>query len=169
MKKKTKRVALAGVLSASAVLIMSLGSVITSLDMTAAFAAGILVIIARIECDRVTALGVYAASGLLAFVLLPNKNTAIVFVFYGGLYSIIKEFCELIKNKPLMWVVKIVVSNVVLTLIIWLGMYFTVASDEPLGFVWWVYLLGNFIFIVYDIALTLMISRYYALFKRGRS
>ncbi|MBO7549130.1 MAG: hypothetical protein J6T77_04095, partial [Clostridia bacterium] len=61
------------------------------------------------------------------------------------------------------------VSNVMLTLIIWLGMYFTVASDEPLGFVWWVYLLGNFIFIVYDIALTLMISRYYALFKRGRS
>ena len=168
-KKKTKRIALAGVLSAAAVIIMSLGSVITSLDMTAAFAAGILVIIARIECDRITAVGVYAVSGILAFVLLPNKNVAIVFLFYGGLYSILKEFCELIKVKPLMWLVKLIISNVMLTLIVWLGMYFTVASDEPLGFVWWVYLLGNFIFVAYVIALTLMISRYYVLFRHRRN
>lgn len=169
MKNKTKRVALAGVLSAAAVVLMSLGSVITALDMTAAFAAGFAVIIARIECDRVTAWSVYAAAGLLSFLLLPNKNTAIVFLCYGGIYPIIKEFCELIKIKPVMWAVKIIASNILLTAVVWLGMYFTVETDEPLGFVWWVYVLGNFIFLAYDIALTLIISKYYVLFKHRRS
>lgn len=168
MKTRTKRIALAGVLSATGVLIMSLGSIVNALDMSSAFVAGFLVVIARIEGDRLTAWSVYAAAGLLSFLLLPNKYAAITFICYGGLYPIVKEFCEKIKLKPLMWLAKIISTNIMLTLVIWLGLYFTVASDEPLGFVWWVYVLGNFIFVAYDIGLTLMISKYYALFKRGR-
>ena len=68
-----------------------------------------------------------------------------------------------------MWTAKIIASNILLTLMIWLGKYFTVATDDALGFEVWIYVLGNFIFIVYDMALTLVITKYYQLFKRRRS
>ena len=169
MKIKTKRVALSGVLSAVALLLMSVGSVITVLDMSAAYMAGFCVIIARIELDRPSAWGVYLVSGVLAFVLLPDKFVAVAFLCYGGIYPIIKELCETIKAKWLMWTAKIIASNILLTLMIWLGKYFTVATDDALGFEVWIYVLGNFIFIVYDMALTLVITKYYQLFKRRRS
>lgn len=169
MKTKTKRVALSGVLSAVAILLMSIGSIITVLDMSVAFLAGFCVIIARIELDRASAWGVYLVSGVLAFVLLPNKFVGVAFLCYGGIYPIIKELCEKIKIKWLMWAAKLVSSNVLLTLIIWLGKYFTVATDDALGFEIWIYLLGIVIFIAYDIALTLVITRYYQLFRRRRS
>ena len=134
MKNKTKRVALSGVLSAVAILLMSVGSVINVLDMSAAYMAGFCVIIARIELDRPSAWGVYLVSGVLAFALLPDKFVAVAFLCYGGIYPIIKELCETIKLKWLMWIAKIVSSNILLTLMIWLGKYFTVATDDALGF-----------------------------------
>ncbi len=169
MKTKTRRVALSGVLSAVAILLMSIGSVITVLDMSAAYLAGFCVIIARIELDRPSAWGVYLVSGALAFALLPDKFVAVAFLCYGGLYPIIKELCETVKTKWLMWLLKIISSNVLLTLMIWLGKYFTVATDDALGFEIWIYILGNFIFVVYDIALTLVIGKYYQMFRRRRS
>ena len=169
MKTKTKRVALSGVLSAVAILLMSVGSVVTVLDMSAAYMAGFCVIISRIELDRASAWGVYLVSGVLAFVLLPDKFVAVAFLCYGGIYPIIKELCETVKSKWLMWGTKIIASNILLTLMIWLGKYFTVATDDALGFEIWIYVLGNFIFIVYDMALTLVIARYYQIFRRRRS
>ncbi|MDD4124263.1 MAG: hypothetical protein PHW77_00845 [Eubacteriales bacterium] len=169
MSRKTKTIALSGVLSAVAVILMSLGSLITVLDMSAAFAAGFTVVIAMIELDKTTAAGVYAVSGLLAFVLLPDKYTAVTFLCYGGLYPILKSFCEMIKNKPAAWVLKCALSNVLLTGIIWLGRYFIVAGDDPLGFEIWIYILGNFIFLAYDLALTMIITKYYVMFKHKRN
>lgn len=165
MNKNTKRVALSGVFSAAAVLLMAVGSVINILNMTCAFAAGFAVIITRIELDRTSALGVFAASGLLAFVLLPDKSVAMMFLCYGGLYPILKEFCEKIPNRIAQYTVKLIVSNALLTLMIWICRYFVTAGDEALGFEILVYIAGNFVFAVYDMALTLIISRYYKIFK----
>jgi hypothetical protein len=55
-----------------------------------------------------------------------------------------------------------------LSIIIWLGRYFVVAGDDPLGFELWIYLLGNFIFVAFDLALTMIISKYFILLKRRR-
>ncbi len=169
MNKKTKTVAMSGVLSAVAIVLMTIGSLITVLDMSAAFAAGFAVVVAMIELDVAAAAGVYAVSGVLAFALLPDKFTAATFLCGGGLYPILKSFCEKIKNKPLSWAFKLVLSNVLLTAIVWLGEYFVVPGDDPLGFRAWVYVLGNFIFIAYDLALTMIITKYYAIFKNKRN
>ncbi|MGI6715650.1 MAG: hypothetical protein ACOX3X_00425 [Eubacteriales bacterium] len=168
MKKSSKTVALSGVLSATALIIMSFGNLITALSMSAAFAAGFAVVVAMIELDLAAAFGVYTVSGVLAFVLLPDKNIAITFIFYGGLYPILKHFCEKIKSKPLSWFFKWVSANIMLSIIIWLGRYFVVAGDDPLGFELWIYLLGNFIFVAFDLALTMIISKYFILLKRRR-
>ena len=168
MNRRSKTIALSGVLSAAAVIIMSFGNIISALSMSAAFAAGFAAVVATIELDLSAALGVYAVSGVLAFTLLPDKNIAITFIFYGGIYPILKSFCERIKNKILSWVMKWIVSNILLTVIIWLGRYFVVAGDDPLGFEIWIYLLGNFIFFAFDLAITMIITKYYILFRNRK-
>lgn len=168
MKKRVKTVALSGVLSAVAVILMSIGSVVPVLDMSAAFAAGFAVLYAAIELDLAAAFGVYAVSGVLAFALLPEKFTVATFLCGGGLYPILKSFCEKARPKLLSWLCKGAVFNVLLTAIIWLGKYFVVPGDEPLGFEIWIYLLGNFVFFVYDFALSMIIGRYYIIFKNKK-
>lgn len=168
MGKNVKIVALSGVLSAVAIILMAFGNLIVVLDMSAAFAAGFAVAVAMIELDVVAAAGVYAVSGLLAFALLPDKFIAVTFLCYGGLYPILKSFCEKIKSKPLSWILKCAVSNMLLTGVIWLGKYFVMAGDDPLGFEVWIYILGNLIFVAYDMALTVLISKYYVMFRHKR-
>lgn len=169
MREKSRKVALAGVLTAVAVTLMAIGSIVTVLDMSSAYAAGFAVIIAMIEHGVAASFGVYAASGFLALVLLPDKFAAVAFLSYGGIYPIVKSFCEKIKSKLLSYALKLLASNILLSAMIWLGRYFITSGDDQLGFEVWVYLLGNFVFVVYDMALTLIISKYYTIFRHKGS
>lgn len=168
MRSKSRAVALGGILSALAVAIMSIGSIIPSLDMSAAFISGFIIIIARIEINRTAPIGVYVVSAVLSAVLLPNRFTAICFICMGGIYPIFKEYLEKIKFKLLSLLCKLAVFNVLYTAIILLAKFFTIEIDDIFGFEWLIYAVGNVTFLLYDFTLTMLITQYYRIFKKRK-
>lgn len=156
---------------ALAVLIMLIGSFIQILDLTAAAAAGLTVVFAMIELGKKYALLVYAVSSLLALVLLPYKSPAVIFVLFAGIYPVLKEILHRIKNKTLAYTAKLLVFNLFFTGIIYIGRNLFGLTDDFYGFNTdilgiAIYLFGNAVFIVYDIALDRLVVFYSVKIKR---
>ncbi len=150
--KQAKRPALAGMLAALAVVIMFLMSLIDTLDLTAAMFGGLIVTVALVEMGSGYALAVYAASSVLAFVLLPNKFAAIEFACFAGFYPVVKKYIERIRLFALRWLVKLALFAVVLVPVIQFGL---------LGFetVWYLYPFAAAAMILYDVTV-----RFFAIF-----
>lgn len=162
-----RAVALGGMFSALAVAFMSIGSIIPSLDMSSAFIAGIVIIVARIEINRTAPISVYFVAGILSLILLPNRFAAICFMCHYGLYPIVKEYIERLRVKPLKWAIKIAVFLAMYTAMIKLGEYFTIATDDILEVTEPVlYAIGLLTSIIYDFFLTIVVTRYDVLVKR---
>ena len=138
MKQKILKLSVLSLFCALSVVLMLVGCVIQSLDLTVAVAAGLTVAVAVIEYGTGWAVMLYAATSVLSFVLLPAKTPALFYVLIGGIYPIIKALLERIKNRKLVWAIKII----------------------------FVYALGNLTFFVYDIAFTRLVTLYVKRIRR---
>ncbi len=166
-RQKAKAVAFGGMFSALSVAIMSLGSVIPSLDMSAAFLSGIVVIVARMEVSRTAPISVYLVSGILSAVILPNRFAGISYLCFYGLYPIVKEYIERIRLKPLKIAVKLATLLVMSVAVVKLSTFFTIPTDSIFEFgETLLYVLVVVIGIVYDFFLTVVVSRYDILLAR---
>ncbi len=103
---------------------------------------------------------IYAVTSVIALIISPYKEGALMYVLFFGYYPIIKEKLE--RLKPfLSWVLKEVIFNIVLTVML-IGSKLLLAAyaEEP----WYMYLaaavLAEIAFPLYDIALTRMITLY---------
>lgn len=161
--KRIGSVALCGILCAAAMVIMLLGSLISALDLSAAVAAGLTVAVAVIECGMGWAAGLYTATSVLSLVLLPAKTPGLFYAIIGGIYPIIKAYIERIKNTAVQWAVKLVGFNVFFTVLIRVGRS-VLFIEDPIK--WYVYLLGNAAFVLYDIAFSRMAMLYVKKIRR---
>ena len=93
-KKHTKRLTVSAMLAALGVVIMSLGALIESLDLTTAALASMLCIYAVIELGRGYPWMIWAVTSLLSLLLLPYPKTPALFYVLMGAYPIIKEKLE---------------------------------------------------------------------------
>ena len=166
MKQKILKLSVLSLLCALSVVLMLLGCVIQSLDLSAAVIAGIAVVIAVIEYGVGWSVMLYAATSVLAFVLLPVKTPALFYLLIGGIYPIIKALLERIKNKWLVWAVKIIGFNLFYTALIAAGNYLLNIEDPIFSFNIFVYALGNLTFFVYDIAFTRLVTLYVKRIRR---
>ena len=86
--RKTKRIALGGILSALSVAILWLGSLLPGYVIPAAAVAGLVPAAAVLTGSLCAGLAVYGTSGLLAMLLLPGRFTRtemeVAFDFYDG-------------------------------------------------------------------------------------
>lgn len=105
--KKTRIIAESGMLSALSTVLLLFGSIIEALDLSCAVLAGFCVLAMRMRHGRGGAVAVYCTSAVLSFLLLPNKIPAVLYVFYGGLYPILKPEIERLKSRVLRWVLKV--------------------------------------------------------------
>ena len=159
MNKKTKSIALAAVMAALCVIILLLGSVLTVLDLSCAAAASLLVILCVIELDGYYPWLVWGVVSLISLLLLPDKFGALVFFAFAGHYPILKQHIERIPGA-LQWVIKILLFNMLLTAILAASRFILGIPEEELGFSFMVYGICNLTFVLYDIALTRLISLY---------
>lgn len=166
MKQKILKLSVLSLFCALSVVLMLVGCVIQSLDLSAAVIAGIAVVIAVIEYGVGWSVMLYAATSVLAFVLLPVKTPALFYLLIGGIYPIIKALLERIKNKWLVWAVKIIGFNLFYTALIAAGNYLLNIEDPIFSFNIFVYVLGNVTFAVYDIAFTRLITLYVTRIRR---
>ncbi len=170
--RHTRDLALCAIISALAVLVLFLGSVIEVLDLTAAMLASILCVVILIEIGSFWPWLTYAVTATLSLLLLPNKLPAAVFLL-TGYYPIIKQKLEKLK-KPLAWLLKILIFNIICTVFFLSCTLFFPSVDmmlvssfgKTLNYVI-CYAVGNLVFIVYDLALSRLIS-YYIFVLRDR-
>lgn len=163
--RNSSKTALGGIIAALSVTTMFLTAVFTTLSYALPAAAGILLVVVVIDVDKKWAFGVYAATALLALLVLPNKEAAVMYVFFFGHYPIVKAILEKRLKGALLWVLKFVIFNVsvVLAYVIILYVFQLPFEDmEKYGkwAVWILLAMGNVVFVIYDIALSRLVTLY---------
>ena len=176
ISEKTKKMTVGAVLSALGVAILFLGSMLETLDLSMAALASFLCVLAVIELGGAYPFMIYAITGILAVILMPYKMSGWFYVLFFGYYPIIKEKLERMA-KPIAWLVKLAVLNgaiwicITVAYFLFLGpqqsktvidTFYSIFGDPSMGslFAIGMYLLVNVAFVVYDIALTRLISVY---------
>lgn len=151
--KKTKIIALSGMLSALTVVFLFFGSVVQIFAYVAPMICGLIMIILLNNVNKRSALTVFAVSSVIAVLLLPDKECALTYVFFFGWYPAAKDSFDKIKSKFLKIVLKFVVYNVAVVLSQLACIYvFGIPFDNMFG-VWGIVillLLANLLFVLYD-------------------
>ncbi|MGM9682003.1 MAG: hypothetical protein ACI3XQ_00235 [Eubacteriales bacterium] len=159
-KNNTKRLTVCAMLGALGVVFLLLGSFIEVLDMSMAVIASLTGVIAVIEYGGAAPWLIYAVTGTLSLILLPQKFPAVMYVLFFGYYPIIKEKLERIKKKPPVWALKMLIFNAAFAAIYFVGKQLLVPEGSSFALKVAFFVLANVAFVLYDIALTRLISLY---------
>ena len=176
ISQKTKKMTAGALLAAMGVAVLFVGSLFETLDLTMAAAASFLCVFAVIELGGAYPIMIYVITGLLSVILMPHKMSGWFYILFFGYYPIIKEKLERL-SKPVAWLIKLAVLNgalwisVAVAYFLFLGpdqsktvmdAFSSIFGDSSIGT--WVagvmYVLVNVVFIVYDVALTRLITVY---------
>ena len=172
---KTKKIAVAAILSSLGIIFLALGSLIEVLDLSSAAIAGFAVVAAVIELGGGYPAMIYFAVSILAVLMLPNKFPAVFFIFFGS-YPIFKYHFERF-HPVLAWAVKFSMFNIFFAFMI-VSVNFLVGrgvlplsgdghlSDVFGDFKIIIFAVANFAFLLYDIAMTRIINLYIVKIRR---
>lgn len=156
-----KKLVVAGVLAALSVIILYLGCAIEVLDLTMSAIVSLLVVVIVIEMGYKYAWLTYIATAILSILLLPQKSPAIFYACFMGFYPIIKSYLERINSALARWIIKLVVGNAALALMFILMSLFLPDEFEGGWLMLVTYLLGIIAFLMYDVALSKLITLYF--------
>ena len=155
---------LSALMAALCVVILSLGSIVETLDVSLAMLAGLVVMVCATEYGDKVGFLVFAVAGILSL-LLPVKSAGICFLALGGWYPIVQKKLNMLKPF-LSRFVKTLIFNVVLVLLLMLSAFVTGTTDGRLIY-GALFLVGNICFMLYDILLE-RFSLWYLLKLRNR-
>ena len=167
MNKNTKKIALSAILSAVGVVFLLIGSFLQVLDLSAAALAGFVVVLAVIEIRGKYPVLIYFSISLISLLILPYKLPAVFFIAFGGVYPLMKAQFER-RHPAVSWVLKFSMFNSILWLLIFFVRFLIsrelINPGENLDFLKnfqiIVFLVANFTFLLYDIAMTKIINLY---------
>ena len=162
IRRRTKCLTVGALMAALGVVILALGSLLDTLDLSVAAVASFFCVYAVIEMRGPYPYMVWAVTAGLSLLLLPQKSPA-VFYFFLGFYPIIKEKIERLPALPA-WILKLVWLHFAGALI-WLGLRYLFAPGAEYDTRAWYLILfycGVVVcFVLYDIALTRLITFYF--------
>lgn len=148
------------------VVLLYLSSIIPTARLAVIAIAGLLPA-AAVMRDRVSyGFLCYAATAILAFILIPAKDSAILYTAFFGLYPMIKILIEKLRRLPLEWLLKLAFFNAVLTVIM---LFFSTLVFDFLQLDYAVYIIytaGNIAFVVYDLGFTGLIALFLSRFGK---
>ena len=160
---QTKKLTLSAILAALAVAFLNFASLIEFLDLTAVFLASLLVAFAVIELGHPWHWLVYAVSGILALLVVPNKFAPVEYALLVGSLPILKLYIERLP-RPLAALLKLLVFNLLFTGCLLLSCFvmgFPIVGETlfgiyfPAGAIWaLLYVMGNIAGLAYDFLLT---------------
>lgn len=154
-------------LSALGVILLYIGALVEVVDISMAVIASLLCVFAVIEYGGSAPWLVFGVTAVLSVILVPVKTTALMYALFFGYYPILKEKFEKL-NQVTSWICKEAVFNVALVAIL-VCMKYLLFQSTDIPFMLWVIAitLCEVVFVVYDIALSRLISLYvYRLRKR---
>lgn len=165
---KTKDVALGGVLLALSLATLFIASFIPGVELSLFALSSFYIIIMVIRTSAKGGWIFYAASFLLAFLLIPNKIALIPYGMFFGIYGLIKYYIERIEKQTAEVLLKLLFFNGS-----W-GISFYIFKDVFLGNIKLpdyspaVLVIGiQVLFLFYDYILTLLIGFYQKRFRNS--
>ena len=129
------------------------GTMTGLLDMSSSILSGLITLVLCKECSRHHAICAAIVTFVLSFILLHDKTVAVLYITAGGVYPIIKPTLDMVKNRPLSWVLKLLCGTVIVSSYIAAVFLFVPAEAVP-------YLipagltLGLVCIVLYDVLLT---------------
>ena len=146
-------------LAALGVVMLYMGALIEVIDISMAVIASLLCVFAVIEYGGSAPWLVFAVTGVLSLLLSP-RTPSLMYVVFFGYYPILKEKLEA-KSKKVSWIFKEIIFNVALVImLVALKSLFITATDIPIELIVIALVLAELVFVLYDIALTRLISLY---------
>lgn len=174
VSEKTKKLTLSAVLAAMGVVLLLIGGVIEMLDLSMAAIASFFCIFAVIELRKGYPWLIYATTATLSIIMMPFSLGGWCYLLFFGFYPILKEKIEKLGRAASL-IVKLGSFNLLVTVFICIFKLlflndFNIVIQEisvMLGgtkslalIAICVYAVMNVIFVLYDIALTRLITLY---------
>lgn len=162
---KSRSIALCGILGALGAAVLTFGSLIPFVTFCLPVLASLVLLPALDACGTAMTVGLYAVVGLLALLIAPDKEAAWVFVLLGY-YPILKPRFDRLRLVPRI-LCKLLLFNAAIAVGYWLlaRVFGLPALSEELKaythtMIVLLLLLGNAVFILYDLALLRLRSLY---------
>lgn len=155
---RAKFIAENGIVTALILVILYAASILPISTFSILTIASCLIPISIIRTSIKNTMLVYIASSILSFFFVAT-NIALYYTLFFGIYGLIKYFSEKIRNIPLELLSKLILFNILLIIIYFIASNLLVAytTSYPLYLVW---IISQVAFLIYDYALTLIISFY---------
>ena len=165
-QNRSSLVALGGICAALSVVIMLSTSIIPLATYIAPMLAGLALLPMKEELGKKSALISYTAVSFLSVFIVPEKESAMMFVFLFGYYPIIKEEFDKIKSRVIRFFAKIAVFNIAtfigyFIIIKLFAMNYIMDEFGTMTILLATILMGNIAFVIYDKALVIMKAFYY--------
>lgn len=163
--KASIKVALGGAVAALSLVLMFLTAVIPFGTFAFPTFAGMLLVVIVIEIGYGYSLAVYAATAILSFLLVPDKEAALMYTAFLGFYPILKSVIERIHNRVIQYVVKLLLFNICMIAAFFIAIKLLSIPEESFN-LFGVYLppvflaLGNVFFVLYDFCVTRIVTIY---------
>lgn len=161
MKKENKaaRTALAGMLSALGVVFLFVGAVTGVMDLTGICAASVLTAVAVVELGGAYPYLIWAVTGVIAFMILPDKTVAAGYVLFGGIYPMLKLYFERL-SRVMEWIAKLCYGAAVLGVLYVLSRFIFAVPQESLPIMIALGVGYAVFFVIYDYALSVTMTLY---------
>lgn len=169
-KNNSRLIAFSGIMAALSLVLMLLTAVIPIMDYGLPAICGILTTLVVIECGERMAGVCYGAVAILSLVLVPSKESAILYLILLGWYPIVKRRIEMLRKPVAEWALKIIcmavpvgiASGISVYLLGVEGFFGEYLSPAAIGAF---YLAAAAAFVIYDLALTKLISAYISVIR----
>ncbi|MBQ6466865.1 MAG: hypothetical protein IJJ61_02895 [Clostridia bacterium] len=163
--KQSSKCALGGITAALSLVMMISVAIVPFMTYALPAIAGALTVFMVVEVDKKWAFGVYAAVAILGMFLVPEKEVAVMYLALFGYYPIVKALIESKIPAVVGWLLKIILFEITMVVSYILMIKFmgvTIDEMDTLGKLAIPILLGagTLAFIIYDFALTRLVSIY---------
>ena len=155
---KAKEITLSAALIALTIIILYLNLLLPISTLSILTLASLLVPIALMRGSMKSAILVYVASSIIGFFILPI-NIIILYILFFGIYGIVKYYIEKINKLPLEILLKLIFFNIIFFISFFIFKSFIAIEITKLP-IWLFWIIAQIVFLVFDYALTLLISFY---------
>ena len=167
-KRNSFSVAIGGIVASLAVVLMFFTGVFPFATYALPALAGLLMVIIVIDYNVKWALSVYVAVSILSLLITPDREAALLFIAFFGYYPILKSIFEKLP-RVIEYILKFLVFNLAIigayyVIINVLGMPDILSEFQEVG-IQLMLGLGNVTFLIYDIAISKIVTLYIKWFK----
>jgi len=158
-------------MTAISIVLMLMTTVLPIAAYSCVMLAGLCTAFIAEETDSKCALSVFAAVSILSVILIPDKESVILYMIFFGYYPVLKQFLFNKCNKILSWIIKLLVFNAACITSFFTSIYLlSVPKDSfmigDFYLPWVILIMANILLFIYDYTLDVMMKVYKIKFKK---